>query len=66
LKPEMKVRLPNHDVTTAWPMDDVMQAAKQLYNPLAFDNEPPPFRMLQPVQYPVREFDTDDVSPDWQ
>jgi hypothetical protein len=45
-------------------MDEVMKAAKQLYNPLEFDNEPPPFRTLQTVQYPVREFDADDFVSD--
>jgi hypothetical protein len=64
LKMEMKSRLPNHDVTTAWPMNDVMAAAKQLYNPLAFDNEPPPFRMMQSVPYPPREFDADEIVAD--
>lgn len=51
LKPEMKLHLPRHDITTTWPMDEVMAVAKKIYNLLAFDHQPPPFISLQLVQY---------------
>jgi transposase InsO family protein len=62
LKPEMRRQFPTHDRTLAWPMENVMTVAQSLYNPLEFDNEPPPFRSVQKV--PARDFDADELLDD--
>ena len=38
---KLSAKFPNHDRTLAWPMNEVYTVAKEHYNPLNFDRNPP-------------------------
>jgi len=59
LKLEMRTRFPQHDRTLAWLMNDVMTAAKAIYDPLEFDNEPLPFTRNMQRQL-AKDFNAED------